>query len=89
LDLFDKVQAATSFPPSLQIFHPSAVKPFEFLDQVGEFTVEFLLVVNELIFIQEKTNYPGGIEPRRLYEDFKDKDRFSVVAGASWRGRRG
>ena len=36
----------------------SMVKEFEDLNKVGEFSVEFLMVVTELILIQEKTNYP-------------------------------
>ena len=89
LDLFARVQPITNFPPALQIFDPSAVTPFLRLNEVGEFSVEFFLVVNELIFIQEKTNYPAGSETQRLYRDFTLKDRFSVIGGASWRGRRG
>lgn len=37
------------------------------------YIVEFLLVVSELIFIQEKTNYPQGSLTRELYEDFGTK----------------
>jgi hypothetical protein len=89
LDIFARVQPITNFPPAIQIFDPSAVTPFLLLNDVGEFSVEFFLVVNELIFIQEKTNYPQGSETQRLYRDFTLKDRFSVIGGASWRGRRG
>ena len=86
LFVFERVQSATGFPPSLQIFQPADAKRFEPLDGVGEFTAEFLLVVNELTFIQEKTNYPAGVQTRRLYEDFKARDRFTVIRSASWRG---
>ncbi len=85
--LFDQVQPIQTFPPTLQIFQPQHVLPFKALDQVGEFSVEFLLVVSELIFIQEKTNYPTGSLTRQLYEDFGQKDRFSVIHKAVFRGR--
>jgi len=53
---------------------------------VGEFTIEFLLVVTELIGIQEKTNYPEGSLTESLYRDFGVADRFSVIQKATWRG---
>jgi len=67
LEVFDKIPPATQFPPSLQVFRPSDAIPFASLDAVGEFSVEFLLVVTELIFIQEKTNYPQV----RLHRSYK------------------
>lgn len=79
LGVFNKVKPITAFPPSLQVFKPANIKEFAELDEVGEFGVEFLLVVNELIIIQEKTNYPDGSLTQKLYESFKTKDRFGVV----------
>jgi len=49
---------------------------------VGEFPIEFLLVVTELLAIQEKTNYPKGSLTENLYRDFGVKDRFSVIQKA-------
>jgi hypothetical protein len=46
-------------------------------------SVEFLLVVSELIFIQEKTNYQGGSLTYKLYQDFGVKDCFTVVNTAT------
>lgn len=54
------IQPIDYFPPRLQFFRPEHVAPFQELDKVGEFSVEFLLVVTELLAIQEKTNYPKG-----------------------------
>ena len=73
------------FPPHLQVFQSNDSKKFASLDAVGEFSSEAFLVMNELIFIQEKTNYPGGSLTRSLYEAFGFEDRFSVIARASWR----
>jgi hypothetical protein len=55
--------------------------------EVGECTVEFLLVAIELVAIQEKTNYPLGSLTENLYKDFGVKDRFSVIQKAVWRGK--
>ncbi len=77
--VYDQVQPIQTFPPALQVFQPHHAQPFKKLDQVGEFSVEFLLVVSELIFIQEKTNYPQGSLTRRLYEAFGQLDRFTVI----------
>jgi len=49
---------------------------------VGEFTVELLLVLTELMAIQEKTDYPKGTLTESLYRDFGVKDRFSVIQKA-------
>lgn len=86
LAMYDKIQPAPQYPPTLQVYQPGDEQRFSALDNVGEYTVEFLLVVSELIFIQEKTNYPQGSLTRELYEDFGTKDRFSVLHKAAFRG---
>ncbi|GBC91458.1 MAG: hypothetical protein N2045_07015 [Fimbriimonadales bacterium] len=84
--VFDKVKPITEYPPALQVYDPAHAARFRRLDDVGEFGVEFLLVVSELIFIQEKTNYPDGSLTYELYRDFGQKDRFSVIHKATYRG---
>lgn len=64
------------------------IEPFKDLDNVGEFTVEFLLIAIELVAIQEKTNYPNGTATENLYKNFGVKDRFSVIQRAAWKGSR-
>jgi len=86
LEVFNAIQPIDHFPPRLQLFKPLDAEPFTKLDQVGEFTAEFILAATELIMIQEKTNYPAGSLTQRLYEDFGVKDRFSVIQGAVFRG---
>ena len=83
LRLYDKLTPMAAYPPALQVFQPGDDAPFRSLDAVGEFSVEFLLVVSELIFIQEKTNYPAGSMTQRLYKAFGEKDRFGVIAMAT------
>jgi len=81
-----KVIPAVSFPPSLQIFQPADVHPFEELSQHGEYSAEFLLVLVELIMIQEKTNYPNGTINRNLFQKFREgADIFSIVSAATFR----
>jgi len=82
LKMLNQIKPVNSFPPSLQFFRPEHVDPFKDLDRVGEFTVEILLVVTELMAIQEKTNYPEGSLTESLYMDFGVKDRFSVIQKA-------
>ncbi len=83
-----KVVPSTLNPPMLQVFSPQHVAQFQQLDRYGEYTVEFLLVVSELIMIQEKTNYPDGVINLNLFRLFRDEgDIFSVVSTATFRGR--
>jgi len=88
LTMLSQIKPVTTFPPSLQFFKPEHVEPFKELDRVGEFTVEFLLVAIELVAIQEKTNYPTGTVTENLYKNFGVKDRFSVIQGAVWKGKK-
>lgn len=83
LELFEKLEPINYYPPKLQQFKIEDTQPYKKLDEVGEFSVEFILVTTELIMIQEKTNYPEGSLTRQLYEDFGVKDRFSVVNAAT------
>ena len=66
--MLNQIKPINSFPPHLQFFKPEHVEQFKELDAVGEFTVEFLLVVTELMAIQEKTNYPEGSLTESLYK---------------------
>ena len=87
-DIILKIKPATKFPPELQVFNPEQVKQFEELNQYGEYSVEFILVVAELIMIQEKTNYPNGTMNLTLFQKFRNKeDIFSVVSAATFRNR--
>ena len=82
LEMFKHIKPINYFPPKLQYFKPEHVEPFKELDKVGEFSVEFILVVTELMAIQEKTNYPQGSLTESVYSDFGVKDRFSVIQKA-------
>jgi len=82
LTMLSQIKPVNSFPPTIQFFRPEHIDAFKELDKVGEFTVEFLLVITELMAIQEKTNYPTGSLTESLYRDFGTKDRFQVIQKA-------
>jgi hypothetical protein len=83
ISIFDSIKPVNTYPPKLQVFNKNKIKEFADLNKVGEFSVEFLMVVTELILIQEKTNYPKGSLTRKLYTDFGIKDRFAVISQAT------
>lgn len=83
-----QVQPSNSNPPHLQIFSPDHVTPFQALDAYGEYSIEFLLVITEMIMIQEKTNYPQGSMNLMLFDLFRNgADIFTIVSAATFRGR--
>jgi hypothetical protein len=88
LELYERVPVCEEYPPKVSLFSPDAAEKFKDLDAVGEFTVEFLLVVSELIFTREKTNYTNGSTLQTLYEKFGKSDRFSVIQTAIFGRRR-
>ncbi len=87
LSVFDKVRPIAYLPPKLQVFNPSDVNQFNELGAFGEYDIEFLLVVSELLMIQEKTNYPLGSMTQMMYKAFGKEDIFGVVSSASFRGQ--
>lgn len=89
-----KVQPSITKPPTLQIFSSKwglsseSVQEFQALESYGEYSLEFLLVVIELLMIQEKTNYPQGTLNLKLFQLLhRGADIFSIVSAATFRGR--
>jgi len=82
-----RVKPNKSFPPKLQVFNKEDIKSFERLNGCGAYSVEFLLVVVELIMIQEITNYPRGNLNLKLFQTFlgNHDDLFKVVSAATFR----
>jgi hypothetical protein len=88
INIILKVKPATAFPPNLQLFKQEQAEQFGELDRYGEYSVEFILVVAELIMIQEKTNYPDGTLNLKLFQKFRNKESiFSVVSSATFANR--
>ena len=87
--LVENVKTETSFPPKLELFSADQTLPFLELDKFGEYSVEFLLVLIELILRQEKTNYPKGNLSLSFFNAIRRKaDIYSIVNIVSFRGRR-
>jgi len=87
LEMLKELKPSTKLPPSFQSFNKKRFERFKNLDSYGEYSVEFLAAIFDLIMIQEKTNYPEGIINRKLFEAFlAEKDIFSVVSAATFRG---
>lgn len=84
--MMKKLKPETKFPPSLQVYNKKNISKFEELNNYGQYSVEFILVVTELIMIQEKTNYPNGTMNVKVFERFRNKhnDIFSVVSAATF-----
>src|SRR3989338_5947688 len=57
IDMMKRLNPETKFPHSLQVYNKKDIDRFEELNQYGQYSVEFIQVVTELIMIQEKTNY--------------------------------
>lgn len=85
-NIIKKISPVGKYPPELQIFKSEDISQFEELNNYGQYSIEFLLVVTELIMIQEKTNYPNGTMNLKVFESFRDKhqDIFSVVSAATF-----
>lgn len=87
-NIINAVVPAETYPPNLQVFDIAHIGQFEGLAGVSEYSIEFLLVVIELIMIQERTNYPDGVLNLNLFQKFRNGDDiFSVVSAATFRGR--
>ena len=86
LQMMRNLHPETQFPPKIQFFEPKYIEQFQELNNYGQYSVEFILVVTELIMIQEKTNYPTGTMNIKVFEAFKNRynDIFSVVSAASF-----
>ncbi|MBI2451843.1 hypothetical protein HYV50_02060 [Candidatus Pacearchaeota archaeon] len=87
IDIMKKLKPETKFPPTLQVYDKKDIAQFKELNKYGEYSVEFIFVVTELIMIQEKTNYPTGTMNVKVFERFRDKydDIFSVVSAATFK----
>lgn len=87
LDMLPNLKEAKEFPPKFQEFSKERFSRYEELNSSGEYSVEFLAAIFDLIMIQEKTNYPNGTINRKLFEAFlEEKDIFTVVSAATFPG---
>ncbi len=75
LRLIANVEAVETFPPVVVQFAPEHLETLRQagLEGVPGFDLEVLLVAFELIQVQEKTNYPKGTLPIRLFTAIRDE----------------
>jgi len=89
LKVLTELKPSMEFPPKFQTFSKERFEKFKELNGYGEYTVEFLAAIFDLIMIQEKTNYPEGTINKKVFEAFLDeKDIFSIVSAATFTERR-
>ncbi len=70
----------------LVISKKDILERFKELNRYGEYSVDFLLLIAELLMLQEKTNYPSGKLFLILLKKLKEgEDLFSIVQTASLR----
>ena len=87
-NIIQVVTPVSQFPPRLQVFTLSHSQTFNQLDQYGDYSTEFFLIIVELIMIQEKTNYPSGTMTLRLFQQFQNNaDIFTIISMATLRKR--
>jgi hypothetical protein len=84
-DLIDGAAAATTYPPALPVLDPTALGRFAPLDAFGEYTIEYILTVQGLIAMSEKTNYPHGHLQQDMWKAFRDGDEIYKVLGIALR----
>lgn len=86
IEMINVMKPCATFPPSLEFYDSRQAAHFDDLSRYGEYSVEFFLVVTELIMLQEKTNYPNGKLNLKIFKAMKDKvDIYSVVSAATFR----
>lgn len=80
-------RAAVDFPPTFSPIDPEVIARFSPLNAFGEYSVEFLLVVETMLAAAERTNYPEGSLHSRLWQAFRDGvEIYGVLSAAGWRG---
>lgn len=85
--LIDPAKPAVGFPPVLRFDARTEAASFVGLNEFGEYEAEFILAVEGLIAVSEKTNYPFGILQRDLWRSFRDgADTYSLLSRARYGG---
>ena len=72
----------------LKFTNPENLKKFEELNKYGQYSVEFIGHVIELLSIEEKTGFEGAFMFKGVLKALKEKkDIFSIVSSATHNGR--
>ena len=68
--------------------HKDKIKEYKEISNLGEYRIEFLILLAKLLMIQEKTNMRDAYMFKQLLEALKEgKDIFKIVSIATHRGR--
>jgi len=92
LEMWDKVKPFKSKAEQqkcrLTISTKSNLKEFEELNQYGEYPIEFIATLLELLMIQEKTGNAKAFMFKGVLEAIlEEKDIFQIVSSAGYKGR--
>jgi hypothetical protein len=92
LDMYDKIEPFKNKEDQqkceLKFTNPENLKKFEELDNYGQYSVEFIGHVIELLSIEEKTGFEGAFMFKKVLKAlYESKDIFSIVSSATHRGR--
>lgn len=90
--MYDKIQPFANKEEQqkceLKFTNPENLKKFEELNKYGQYSVEFIGHVIELLTIEEKTGMEGAFMFKEVLKALKDKkDIFSIVSSATHNGR--
>jgi hypothetical protein len=87
IDSEDRRQSLCSPKESLAIYQ-AEIEKFQELNNAGEYSVRFLILLAKLLMIQEKTNWPAAYMFRKLLESIKNNSNlFEIISRASFGGR--
>ena len=86
--MYDKIQPFKSKAEQqkceLNFTNPENLKKFEELNKYGQYSIEFIGHVIELLSIEEKTGFEGAFMFKKVLQALKDeKDIFSIVSTAT------
>ena len=92
LDTYDKIEPfrkkEDQLKCELKFTNPENMKKFEELNKYGQYSVEFIGHVIELLSIEEKTGFEGAFMFKRVLTAlYQSKDIFSIVSAATHNGR--
>lgn len=92
LDMYDRIEPfrnkAEQQRCELKFTNPENLRRFDELNKYGQYSVEFIGHVIELLSIEEKTGFEGAFMFKRVLTSlYEMKDIFSIVSSASYKGR--
>lgn len=92
LDMYDKIEPFRNKEDQqkceLKLTTPEELKKFEELNNYGQYSVEFLGYIMELLTIEEKTGFERAFMFKKVLKALcEKKDIFSIVSSAAHNGR--